>query len=214
MMYMMRKGTICFWEKFYFFLLLRSKVLWEGHFWIRTKNALVSNGNFVSLFFTEAFSTRATSPLLVLLTNGLFVSIWALLIIRARFEEVLGCKKKKWKGLVTLLKRRPSRPDVFHFEQTSNCLDNLVTFSAFFFYYIFQMIYHHLKLFSVKGQRVCTYFLKKKHGLSWSFFGSWPWPPYYFYGAATLRSSIYQLFTWRLWGMMVSLFFWDLGFII
>ena len=43
----------------------------------------------------------------------------------------------KWGGLATLVKRRPSRSDVFHFEQTSNCLDNLVTFSALFSFIIF-----------------------------------------------------------------------------
>ena len=129
-------------------------------------------------------------------------------------KRFLAAKRKKWRGLVTLLKRRPSRPDVFHFEQTSNCLDNLVTFSAFFFYYIFQMIYHHLKLFSVKGQRVCTYFLKKK-----------TWPFLVFFWKLTL-ASILLLWCGHITSVYLSAFymtfmrddgeplFWDLGFII
>ena len=47
-------------------------------------------------------------------------------------KRFLAEKRTKLGGLATLVKKRPSRSDVFHFEQTSNCLDNLVTFSALF----------------------------------------------------------------------------------
>ena len=121
-------------------------------------------------------------------------------------------------GLSNTCENDEGRQDAtfFTFSRHPIALITLSLSQPFFFYYIFRMIYHHLKLFSVKGQRVCcTYFSEEK---------TCPFLVFFFW-KLTL-ASILLLWCGHITAFYLSAFymtfmrddggplFWDLGFII
>ena len=95
------------------------------------------------------------------------------------------------------MKRRPSRRDVFHFEQTSNCLDNLVTFSALFLLLYFpDDLPPNFFPSKDKGSTVPTYFLKKK-----------TWPFLVFFWKLLTLASILLLWCGHITSFYLSAFY-------